>query len=291
MSTYALTPQTSDLTRYLNEIARHPLLSKGEEYDLAVRVHDDHDVEAAQVLVLSNLRFVVKIAKEYSKFSFPLLDLIQEGNIGLMHAVKRFDPYRGFRLLTYAVHWIRAFIKEYIIRNWSLVKLASARVQKKLFFHLVHMDPAAPERDGEAEGEAFRLLAEDTEVQEEITRAVADRVKRRDLSLDLPSTNDEGDGIAMLDFLSAGGESPDEAVSRQDLDQRVRQVVNGIRPHLNDRELYILDHRLMADRPLALQEIGDRYGVSRERVRQVESGLKRRLAVALGPFATAEAMA
>lgn len=290
MSTYALTPQTSDLTRYLNEIALHPLLSKEEEYELAVRVHDDHDVEAAQVLVLSNLRFVVKIAKEYAKFSFPLLDLIQEGNIGLMHAVKRFDPFRGFRLLTYAVHWIRAFIKEYIIRNWSLVKLASARVQKKLFFHLVHMEPTAPEATEAADGAAFRLLAEDSQVQEEITRAVAQRVKRRDLSLDLPSTNDEGEGIAMLEFLPAGGETPDEAVSRQDLDERVREVVDGIRPDLNDRERYILEHRLMADEPLALQEIGDRYGVSRERVRQVEAGLKRRLAVALGPLATAGAV-
>ncbi|HEX9593872.1 MAG TPA: RNA polymerase factor sigma-32 [bacterium] len=289
MSTYALTPQTSDLTRYLNEIARHPLLSKEEEYELAMRVHDDHDLEAAQVLVLSNLRFVVKIAKEYSKFSFPLLDLIQEGNIGLMHAVKRFDPYRGFRLLTYAVHWIRAFIKDYIIRNWSLVKLASARVQKKLFFHLVHMEPGAPAGDGEADGAAFRLLAEDSRVQEEITRVVAERVKRRDLSLDLPSTNHEGDGIAMLEFLPAGGETPDEAVARQDLDERVREVVEGIRPDLNDRELYILDHRLMADEPLALQVIGDHYGVSRERVRQVEVGLKRRLAAALGPLATAGA--
>ena len=291
MSTYALTPQTSDLTRYLNEIALHPLLSKEEEYALAVRVHDDHDVEAAQVLVLSNLRFVVKIAKEYSKFSFPLLDLIQEGNIGLMHAVKRFDPYRGFRLLTYAVHWIRAFIKEYIIRNWSLVKLASARVQKKLFFHLVHMEPTAPGDAEHADGAAFRLLAEDSQVQEEITRAVAERVKRRDLSLDLPSTNDEGDGIAMLEFLPAGGEAPDEAVTRHDLDERVRGIVDGIRPDLNDRELYILEHRLMADEPLALQEIGNRYGVSRERVRQVEAGLKRRLAVALGPFVAAGAAA
>jgi RNA polymerase sigma-32 factor len=291
MSTYALAPQTSDLTRYLNEIALHPLLSKEKEYELAVRVHDEHDVGAAQVLVLSNLRFVVKVAKEYSKFSFPLLDLIQEGNIGLMHAVKRFDPYRGFRLLTYAVHWIRAFIKDYIIRNWSLVKLASARVQKKLFFHLVHMDPAAPESEGEAEGDAFRVLAEDTQVQEEITRAVAERVKRRDLSLDLPSANDEGDGIAMLDFLPAAGETPDDAVSRRDLDERVREVVDGLRPDLNDRERYILEYRLMADEPLALQEIGDRYGVSRERVRQVEAGLKRRLAVALGPIATTEAVA
>jgi RNA polymerase sigma-32 factor len=291
MNSYALAPQTTDLTRYLNEIALHPLLSKEEEYKLAVRVHDDHDVEAAQVLVISNLRFVVKVAKEYAKFSFPLLDLIQEGNIGLMHAVKRFDPYRGFRLLTYAVHWIRAFIKEYIIRNWSLVKLASARVQKKLFFHLVHMEPAAPEDGGDAEGAAFRHLAEDSQVQEEITRAVAERVKRRDLSLDLPSTNDEGDGIAMLEFLPAGGESPDEAVSRQDLDERVREVVDGLRPDLNDREIYILEHRLMADEPLALQEIGNRYGVSRERVRQVEAGLKRRLAAALSPIATAGAVA
>jgi len=291
MTTYALTPQTSDLTRYLNEIARHPLLSKKEEYDLAIRVHDEHDVEAAQVLVLSNLRFVVKIAKEYAKFSFPLLDLIQEGNIGLMHAVKRFDPRRGFRLLTYGVHWIRAFIKEYIIRNWSLVKLASARVQKKLFFHLVHMEsPSTPGGDP-GEAGAFQVLVEDSQVQEEIARAVAERVKRRDLSLDLPAATSEGDGAAMLEFLPAAGEAPDEVVSREDLDERVRKVVGGIRPKLNERERYILDHRLMADEPLALQEIGNRYGVSRERIRQLEAGLKRRLAAVLSPFAATAAAA
>lgn len=283
MTAYALTPQTTDLTRYLGEIAHYPLLTKEEEYELAVQVHDHQDLEAAQTLILSNLRFVVKIAKEYSKFSVPLLDLIQEGNVGLMHAVKRFDPYRGFRLLTYAVHWIRSFMKEYIIRNWSMVKLASARMQKKLFFQALHMDVSSPEGGG-GEAEAYRKLAESTEVQEEIARAVAERVRRRDLSLDLPTNTDEGEGATMLHFLSDGDEAPDEIASRVDLAERVRGLVEELRPTLSEREQCILDYRLMSDEPLALQEIGDRYGVSRERVRQVEAGLKRRLAGILSPL-------
>ncbi|RMF83091.1 MAG: sigma-70 family RNA polymerase sigma factor [Nitrospirae bacterium] len=285
MSTsYALTPQPSDLTRYLEEIGRYPLLTKEQEYELAVRVHDHHDVEAARTLVLANLRFVVKIAKEYARFSVPLLDLIQEGNIGLMHAVKRFDPRRGFRLLTYAVHWIRAFIKEYIIRNWSLVKLASARVQKKLFFQLVHLDTHA---DGMEEAEAYRRLAEDTEVQEEIARAVAERVRRRDLSLDLPTETEEGDGAALLEFLPSPEEAPDERCGREELERRVQEAVAALRPSLDERQQYILDHRLLTDEPLSLAEIGKRYGISRERVRQLEARLKRRLAEALAPLAPA----
>jgi len=287
MTNYALVAQPTDLTRYLEEIARHPLLTREEEYDLAVRVHDDHDVDAARSLVLANLRFVVKVAKEYSRFALPLLDLIQEGNIGLMHAVKRFDPYRGFRLLTYAVHWIRSFMKEYIIRNWSMVKLASARVQKKLFFQLIHLDTHA---GGESEAEAYRRLAEDSNVQEEIARAAAERVRRRDLSLDLPSTRDDGDGATLMEFLPSDQEAPDERCGREDLDARVRQVVEGLRPSLNERQQYILDQRLMSDEPLSLAAIGERYGVSRERVRQIEVKLKRKLAAALTPLASAVAV-
>ena len=284
MTHNALVAQPTDLTRYLEEIARYPLLTKEEEFALAVRVHDDHDVEAARTLVLANLRFVVKVAKEYARFALPLLDLIQEGNIGLMHAVKRFDPYRGFRLLTYAVHWIRSFMKEYIIRNWSMVKVASARVQKKLFFQLIHLDTHA---DGVEEAEAYRRLAEDSEVQEEIARAAAQRVRHRDLSLDLPSAHEDGDGATLLEFLPSEAEAPDEQCGREDLDERVRQVVEELRPSLNERQRYILDHRLMTDEPMSLAAIGERYGVSRERVRQIEAKLKRRLATALAPLAPA----
>lgn len=286
MTTHALVVQPTDLTRYLEEIARYPLLSPKEEHDLAVRVHDDRDADAARSLVLANLRFVVKVAKEYSRFALPLLDLIQEGNIGLMHAVKRFDPYRGFRLLTYAVHWIRSFMKEYIIRNWSMVKLASARVQKKLFFQLVHLDTHA---GGGSEADAYRKLAEDSQVQEEIARAAAARVRRRDLSLDLPSTHDDGDGATLMEFLPSEQEAPDDQYGREDLDARVRQVVEALRPSLNERQQVILDQRLMSDEPLALAAIGERYGVSSERVRQIEVKLKRKLATALAPLAPAVA--
>jgi len=227
------------------------------------------------------------VAKEYSRFALPLLDLIQEGNIGLMHAVKKFDPYRGFRLLTYAVHWIRSFMKEYIIRNWSMVKLASARVQKKLFFQLLHLDTHA---GGAGTAEAYQSLAATSKVEEEIARALAARVRQRDLSLDLPSSRDDGDGATLLEFLPSEQEPADEQCGREELEARVRQVVEGLRPSLNERQRTILDERLMSDEPLALAAIGDRYHISRERVRQIEEQLKRQLGAALAPLAPALAL-
>lgn len=268
---------TGTLDIYIAQINRFPILTADEEFRLAVQLVKNNDMEAAEKLVVSNLRFVVKIAHEYRNYGLKLADLIQEGNIGLMHAVKKFDPYKGYRLISYAVWWIRAYIQNYIIRSWSLVKIGTTQAQRKLFFklnqarkRLENLSETRPEF-GEI-AEALGVTAEEIEEMEQ-------RMSGRDLSLDSHVTED-GEATH-LDYLVYEGEDQETALIRKEEMALVQHNIAGALAKLNEKESFIIKNRVMADVPLTLQEIGDRYNISRERVRQIEKQALRKLAQAI----------
>jgi RNA polymerase sigma-32 factor len=270
-SALALVPHDS-LQRYLVEIRRYPLLSREEERELAVRYRERQDLEAAYKLVTGNLRLVVMIAREYQKATRNLLDLIQEGNIGLMEAVKNFDPYRGIRFPSYAVYWVRAYIIRYLINNWRMVKLGTTQAQRKLFFNLQKEKERL-----EAEGIVPRpkLIAQRLDVKESEVVEMEQRLSSRDLSID--ASMDEDSGGSLLDILPSGQETAEEQVADAEFRRQVEEKIQAFGAGLKDKESVIFHHRLVADKPLTLREIGDRYGISRERVRQIEERLKKRL--------------
>jgi RNA polymerase sigma-32 factor len=260
------------LQRYLQEIRRYPLLTREEEHALAVRYREEHDIGAAYELVTGNLRLVVMVAREYQRSFKALLDLIQEGNIGLMEAVKNFDPYRGVRFPSYAVWWIRAYVIRYVMNNWRMVKLGTTQAQRKLFFNL------QKEKDRlEAEGFApdSKLLAQRLDVKEREIIEMDQRMSSRDLSVDTPLR--EGEDATLLDVLKSEAATTEDAVARAEFRARVGAKIREFGAGLKDKERVIFEHRLLTEEPRTLQEIGDRYGISRERVRQLESRLKRRL--------------
>jgi len=263
----------NSLESYLVQINQFPLLTKEQEFKLAVRYRKHTDIEAAQKLITSNLRFVVKVAFEYKSYGVKLLDLIQEGNIGLMMAVKKFDPYKGYRFISYAIWWIRAYIQNFITKTWSLVKIGTTQAQKKLFYKIGKIRKAL-ESNGEDE-KKYELLAQDLDVAKEDIIEMEQRMAARDLSLDAPF--DEGQELTHLDLLKE--ESPNqEEVFAQDEEKRIRESeVQNAMKRLNEKEVYVIKNRIMADEPLTLQQIGDHLKLSRERVRQIESEALKKL--------------
>ena len=264
------------LRRYLTEIRRYPLLSREEEHRLAVQYQQEKSVEAAYRLVTANLRLVVMIAREYQRTFRNLLDLIQEGNIGLMEAVKNFDPYRGIRFPSYAVWWIRAYIIRYIMNNWRMVKIGTTQAQRKLFFNL------QKEKDRlEAEGFVAgpKLLAQRLDVKESEVIEMEQRLAGRDLSVDAPI--EAGDTTSMLDFLASPAATVEDEVAAAQSRRLVSEKVKEFGETLAGKDRVIFETRLMAEEPATLQEIGDRYGISRERVRQIEERIKKKLKVYL----------
>ncbi len=260
------------LQRYMMEIRRYSLLSREEEHALAVRYQSEHDVEAAYRLVTGNLRLVVMIAREYQRSFRNLLDLVQEGNIGLMEAVKNFDPYRGVRFPSYAVWWIRAYIIRYVINNWRMVKLGTTQAQRKLFFNL-QKEKDRLEREGFVAGP--KLLAHRLDVKEKEIIEMQQRLAASDLSVDTPLR--DGEDATMLDVLKSSAETAEEAVADAEFRALVGARIREFGRTLKDKDRVIFDHRLLAEEPMTLQEIGDRYGISRERVRQIENRVKRKL--------------
>jgi RNA polymerase sigma-32 factor len=260
------------LQRYLAEIRRYPLLTREEEHEFAVRFQREHDVAAAYRLVTGNLRLVVMIAREYQRSFRALLDLIQEGNIGLMEAVKNFDPYRGVRFPSYAVWWIRAYIIRYVMNNWRLVKLGTTQAQRKLFFNL-QKEKDKLEREGFVAGP--KLLAQRLDVKEKEVIEMEQRLGASDLSVDMPLH--EGEESTLLDVLKSGAATAEDQVADAEYRQRLGAAIREFGSTLRDKDKVIFDARLLAEEPLTLQEIGDKYGISRERVRQIESRVKRRL--------------
>jgi RNA polymerase sigma-32 factor len=264
---------TDTLDLYIAEINRFNILTAEEEFKLAVRFTKNADMEAAEKLVTSNLRFVVKIAHEYKNYRVKLIDLIQEGNIGLMHAVKKFDPYKGYRLISYAVWWIRAYMQNYIIKSWSLVKIGTTQTQRKLFFKL---GQAKKKLEGLSKtNPEFREIAELLNVKEDEVAEMDLRLKGRDVSLDA-SMNEEGDST-YVDHLVYDGEDQEEILMKKEETALVKKNIAGALEILNEREKHIIQHRIMADRPETLQEIGDKFNITRERARQIEKEALKKL--------------
>jgi RNA polymerase sigma-32 factor len=269
---------TDTFEHYMSMINRFDLLSRDEEYELAVRYRRRGDLQAAHRLICANLRFVVKIAREYRAYGMKLLDLVQEGNIGLMMAVKKFDPERGIRLITYAVWWIRAYIQNFVIRSWSLVKIGTTQAQKKLFFKLGQARAAIQRLTGAEESEDVARLLEvrGAEVEE-----MALRMTGRDASLDLELS--EGNDYTLMDSLADDRENQEELLLREEKDQALAARVRDALQTLNPRERRIIHDRILADSPRTLQELADAYGISRERVRQLEKAALTKIRGTLGP--------
>lgn len=257
------------LSRYLQEIRKYPLLDREEERKLAIQYRENGDAKAAEILVTSNLRFVVKIAAEYSRFGAKLIDLVQEGNVGLMHAVKDFNPYKDVRLITYAVWWIRGYIQEYLMRQYSMVRIGTTATQRKLFYQLQRqkqeLDRLGPEQAiAQISG---RLGIDASEVE-----SMQQRLQSRDLSLDKPLSDDQNQTLLDLQT-SRAEEGVDEQLGHLEQLHLLNDQIEELRPYLKTKELIVLDERLLADEPLTLQEIGERYKITREAVRQIEQRL------------------
>jgi len=277
---------TSTLDMYISEIHRFPVLSADEEFTLAVRFKKYNDVEAAEKLVVSNLRFVVKIAHEYRNYGVKLSDLIQEGNIGLMHAVKKFDPYKGYRVISYAVWWIRAYIQNYIIKTWSLVKIGTTQAQRKLFFKLSQAKKKLETLS--QKNPEFSEIAESLGVKEHEIEEMDLRLSHRDLSLDA-YINDDGD-TTHIDHLTYKGEDQEMALIKKEEMDLVKRNIAGALAHLNERESYIVKHRIMTDSPITLQEIGSKYNITRERARQIEKQALKKLRLAIPYYEKEQAL-
>jgi RNA polymerase sigma-32 factor len=260
------------LQRYLAEIRRFALLSREEEHQLAVQYKEYGDLEAAYKLVTANLRLVVMIAREYQKAFKNLLDLIQEGNMGLMEAVKNFDPYRGVRFPSYAVWWIRAYMIRYIMNDWRMVKIGTTQAQRKLFFNL-QKEKEKIEAEGLTPGP--RLLAQRLNVKEDEVVEMEQRLSSRDLSVDVPIGEDEE--ATMLNFLQDAKQTPEEEIAETQYRDLLREKMDDFAKTLKDKELVIYRERLLNEDPLTLREIGEKYGISRERVRQIEERVKKKL--------------
>jgi RNA polymerase sigma-32 factor len=276
----ALAPRNEgQLERYIAEVSQYPLLSREEEQELARAFREENDIAAAHKLVVSNLRFVVKVAYKYKGYGLKLLDLIQEGNIGLMHAVKKFDPDKGYRLISYAVWWIRDRIHSFIMKNWSLVKLGSGKARRRLFFKLRSAKSRA-EQDGAGASEARRAIAADLGVTEDEVSEMDVRMAGRDFSLDAPLTADSD--VAHVDVLSDGVADQEELVAQRQEQLQLRGAIEDAAGKLDEKERYILEHRLLSEEPETLAEIGEVFGFSRERARQLETRVIKKLRQSLG---------
>jgi RNA polymerase sigma-32 factor len=267
-------PSDLDLVqRYIREANRFALLTPEEEKALTTHFHETDDRETGSRLITSNLRLVIKIALEFQKYWMKnLLDLIQEGNIGLMHAIKKFDPYRGIKLSYYASFWIKAYILKFIMDNWKLVKIGTTQSQRKLFYNLKREKEKLRAQGFEP---GPKLLAEALNVREEEVIEMDQRLGGWELSLDAPLK--EGSDEYHKNFLPATDPHVEEVLAQAELKGMFRQKLAEFRTELNDKELDILDLRLLAEKPMTLQEIGARHHISRERVRQIEDRLIKRL--------------
>jgi RNA polymerase sigma-32 factor len=267
-----------NLDAYINAVSSVPVLSAEDETELAWRFRRDNDLDAARQLVLSHLRFVVHIARGYNGYGLPLGDLVQEGNIGLMKAVKRFDPSVGVRLVSFAVHWIRAEIHEFVLRNWRLVKVATTKAQRKLFFNL----RKAKQRLGWLSAEETRAVAADLGVTPAEVNEMEQRLAARDMALDpAPDADDEERIGTPAHFLPAPDADPAELVARDDWEDNATEALGAALADLDERGRAILQRRWLSEQKATLQELATEYGVSAERIRQIEAAAMKKLRAAL----------
>jgi RNA polymerase sigma-32 factor len=269
----------SAMDRYVSEINRYPILTRKQEVELAQKYAREADLTSAHKLVVSNLRFVVKIAHEYRGYGLKLLDLVQEGNIGLMMAVKKFDPDKGYRLISYAVWWIRAYIQNFVMRSWSLVKLGTTQAQRKLFFRLRSEREKADREVGGGVAASSRHLAQRLSVDESEIIDMEMRLSARDFSLDVELQ--DGAKQTHVDLLPAHNVDQEEAYGAYEERTMLRGKVKEAMQILNEKERYIVENRLMAEEPKTLQEIGKHFSISRERARQIEGNVIRKIRTAL----------
>ena len=264
------------LDAYIQSVAVIPVLSQDEEVELANRLREDNDLDAARQLVLSHLRFVVHVARSYTGYGLPLGDLIQEGNVGLMKAVKRFDPTFGVRLVSFAVHWIRAEIHEYVLKNWRMVKIATTKAQRKLFFNL----RKAKHRLGWFSAEETRAVAEDLGVTIREVEEMEKRLSSRDVSFDPAPDADDGEPAATFTpgaYLPSPEADPATAVENADWEADASMRLQKALTEIDERSRHILEARWLTEKKRTLQDLAAEYGVSAERIRQLEANAIRRL--------------
>ena len=257
--------ETDGLKIYLSQIGHYPVLRRNDETELAVRYRDKNDAKAGQILITSNLRFVIKVAVGYRNYGVRLMDLIQEGNIGLMKAVERYDPDKGYRLITYAIWWIRAYIQNYIIRSWSLVKIGTTQAQRKLFYRISDL-PEGLDADDRQENVA--KLALKINVAENEVIDMAGRLKAHDLSLDDLIGDRSRDSFAdtLKDYTPDQEEILSELEERDNLREWADQALESLKP----REKYIVKKRIFSEESVTLTELGNHFGITKERARQIE---------------------
>ena len=265
-------PSGGSLDAYLQAVHTIPMLSEDEERQLAEQYRDHEDLDAARRLVLSHLRFVARVARGYSGYGLPQADLIQEGNVGLMKAVKRFDPTLGVRLVSFAVHWIRAEIHEYILRNWRIVKVATTKAQRKLFFNL----RSAKKRLGWMNHQEVEAVAADLGVPSRTVLEMEQRLHARDTSFDLPVDAD-GDVAAPSGWIEDRRFNPEQQVEAEEWEASSTRSLYEALETLDDRSRSILTRRWLQEDKTTLQELADEYGVSAERIRQIEKNAMKKL--------------
>jgi len=268
---------TGSLDSYMQSVREIPVLAKSEEQALAVKLRDNDDMDAARDLIMHNLRFVVKVARGYSGYGLPLADLVQEGNVGLMKAVKRFDPSVNVRLVSFAVHWIRAEIHEFILKNWKIVKVATTKAQRKLFFNL----RSKKKRLAWMDMAEVKDIADDLGVTSKDVMEMEKRMTGQDIGFDAPNDDDEK-AYHPSQYLQSETVDPSEAAEAQDWQDHTQGLFTNALEALDDRSKDILASRWLADKKATLEELAEKYGVSAERIRQIEATAigKLKLAVA-----------
>jgi RNA polymerase sigma-32 factor len=277
MALNALVPGR-DLDAYVHAISAFPVLSAEEEKALAERFYYENDLEAARELVLCHLRFVVHLARSYRGYGLPEADLIQEGNVGLMKAVKRFNPEVGVRLVSFAVHWIKAEIHEFILRNWRIVKIATTKAQRKLFFNL----RSSKKRLAWLTRDETRAVAEELGVSEQEVTRMEGRLAASDLTFEIPDdADDEQSTFAPVQYLASDEPDPADAVLEEDQRVQSSDRLGRALVDLDERSRDVIQRRWLADEKTTLQDLADEYGVSAERIRQIEKSAMKKLKVAM----------
>ncbi|MDA7818665.1 RNA polymerase sigma factor RpoH [Gammaproteobacteria bacterium] len=277
-----LTTPGKDIETYLSSVHAIPILTKEQEQELTFKLYDEDDLDAARQLVIHHLRFVVHIARSYQGYGLPLADIIQEGNVGLMKAVDRFDPNRGVKVVSFAVHWIKAEIHEYILRNWRLVKIATTKAQRKLFFNLRSKKKSL---EWLTKDEAEKI-ANDLNVEVKDVLHMENRLSSTDAAFDSPtSTNDDEEMMSPAQYLEDKRYDPEMIVSNEEVEKVNNENLMEALKLLDDRSKDILLRRYLADQKATLHELADEYGVSAERIRQIETGALKKLKISMGEAA------